>query len=79
MDHHLDIGRVGAGQIVRRWIAIEERWGNHVDPNVGALRRHDCGHQQLKRIAVIKLTNSFGVFDGEATRHFFGTAFGGTG
>ena len=50
-DDLLELLGVGAGQVLGRRVAGEERGRHHVHPDVGGLRREDRGRQELERVA----------------------------
>lgn len=57
----LQFGRTRIGKGVGLRIFFKERWRNHVHTLVSALRRQNCGNQQLKRILVLQRAGGRGI------------------
>ena len=60
-DFLFQFGRCGVGEIFRFPVFLVQLFGDLIDPHVGALRRQNCGNQQLKRIFVVQFANRVGI------------------
>lgn len=49
------------GHLLRCGKSLQEIGGDEVDPLIGALRREDYGHQQLKGVVVVQLGGGIGI------------------